>query len=196
MAEEKKTVFYRDRKKWREWLSDHFESEKEIWLVFPLKSSNEEGISYNDAVEEALCFGWIDGRTGTLDDKYLLRRFTPRRKGSSYSQPNIERLIEMDRQNLIHPDIRKSIKHIIRKRFVYPDDIIDALREDRQVWKNYRGFSEPYKRIRIAYIDAARKRPEQFKKRLNNFIKKTRENKLIMGYGGIDKYYRKQGDSK
>ena len=133
MAEEKKTVFYRDRKKWRKWLSDHFESEKEIWLVFPLKSSNEEGISYNDAVEEALCFGWIDGRTGTLDDKYLLRRFTPRRKGSSYSQPNIERLIEMDRQNLIHPEIRKSIMHVIRKRFVYTDDIIDALREDRQV---------------------------------------------------------------
>jgi len=50
-------------------------------------------------------------------------------------------------------------------------------------------LSEPYKRIRVAYIDAARKREGEFKKRLESFIKKTREGKIIVGYGGIDKYY-------
>ena len=55
--------------------------------------------------------------------------------------------------------------------------------------ENYEKLSEPYKRIRIAYIDAARKRPDEFKKRLESFIKKTRGGKLIVGFGGIDKYY-------
>lgn len=53
----------------------------------------------------------------------------------------------------------------------------------------YQNFSDSYKRIRVAYIDSARKRPEEFKKRLSNFIKKTKENKIITGYGGADKYY-------
>lgn len=57
-------------------------------------------------------------------------------------------------------------------------------------WSNYQTFSEPYKRIRVAYIDAARNRPDEFSKRLKHFLKKTRENKRIVGYGGIDKYYK------
>jgi hypothetical protein len=64
-------------------------------------------------------------------------------------------------------------------------DIIARLKEDKTVWNNYQLFSDTYKRIRIAYIEAARKRPEEFEKRLNNFINKTRENKRITGFGGI-----------
>ena len=71
----------------------------------------------------------------------------------------------------------------------FPNDIIDKMKEDETVWKNYQPFSEAYKRIRIAYIEAARKRPEEFEKRLNNFISKTKENKTIIGFGGIEKYY-------
>ena len=67
--------------------------------------------------------------------------------------------------------------------------IIDRLKEDKITWKNYQHFSDAYKRIRIAYIEAARKRPEEFEKRLNNFINKTKENKIITGFGGIGKYY-------
>ena len=81
-----------DRSEWRAWLSEHFETESEVWFVFPNLSANEPGVCYNDAVEEALCFGWIDGRAGTLDEAHHIRRFTPRRKGSPFSQPNIERL--------------------------------------------------------------------------------------------------------
>ncbi|MBR4761227.1 MAG: YdeI/OmpD-associated family protein [Clostridia bacterium] len=187
---EKKTVFCKDRNEWRDWLSKNFETENEIWFVFPSVKSGETGVSYNDAVEEALCFGWIDGRAGTLDNTHQLRRFTPRRKGSGYSQPNIERLINLDSKGLIHPKIRPSVEPIINKPFVFPNDILDAIRGDAVAWQNYQSFSKPYKRIRIAYIDAARKRPEEFKKRLASFIKKTRENKLIIGYGGIDKYYK------
>ena len=66
---------------------------------------------------------------------------------------------------------------------------VDEIKKDKTAWNNYIKFSEPYKRIRIAYIDSARKRPEEFAKRLTNFIQKTRDNKLISGFGGIDKYY-------
>ena len=178
-----------DRRQWRDWLAAHFESETEVWFVFPTVGSGEKGVSYNDAVEEALCFGWIDGRAGTLDATHQLRRFTPRRKGSGYSRPNIERLISLDRQGLIHPTVRPGVEELLRTPFVYPEDILDAIRQDGIAWANYQTFSEPYKRIRIAYIDAARKRPAEFEKRLASFIRKTRENKRITGYGGIDKYY-------
>ena len=114
----------------------------------------------------------------------------PRIKGSAYSQPNIERLIWLEAQGLIHPKIRESILPVIQTPFVFPEDILELLRQDEDVWEYYQSFSEPYKRIRIAYIEAARKRPEEFQKRLNSFIEKTRRNKLIMGYGGIEKYYR------
>ena len=188
---EKKIVYCHEREEWRRWLSIHFESESEVWFVFPNISSGERGVSYNDAVEEALCFGWIDGQAGRLDELHQLRRFTPRRKGSPYSQPNIERLILLDKEGLIHPKVRANseVEKAIRTPFLFPADILAEIRADEVAWANYQGFSESYKRIRVAYIDAARKRPEEFQKRLRNFIEKTRENKLIVGYGGVEKYY-------
>ena len=183
------TFYTSERAEWRKFLEDHFESSTEIWFVFPLKASGEKALSYNDAVEEALCFGWIDSTNRRIDELHRAQRFTPRRKGSPYSQPNIERLIWLDARGLIHPKIRESILPVIEAPFVFPPDILELLRQDETVWENYCRFSEPYRRIRIAYIEAARNRPEEFQKRLNSFLEKTRRNKLIMGYGGIKKYY-------
>ena len=179
----------KSREEWRSWLNDNFETKAEVWLVFPVKAANEEGVSYNDAVEEALCFGWIDGRAGTLDETHNLRRFTPRRPGSAYSQPNIERLRWLDAHGMIHPKIRPSVVEMIERPFVFPPDILEAIASNKAALENFLSFPEPYKRIRVAYIDAARKRPDEFRKRLASFIGKTAENKLIVGYGGVDKYY-------
>jgi len=179
-----------NRAEWRRWLSEHFRTESEVWFVFPTLASGQESISYNDAVEEALCFGWIDGRAGTLDSTHSLRRFTPRRKGSSYSRPNIERLIWLEEQGMIHPSVRDSVLPIINEPFVFPKDILSEIRKSPAAWENYQKFSEPYRRIRVAYIDAARSRPEEFSKRLSSFIEKTARAKIISGYGGIDKYYK------
>ena len=187
--DERKILFCTDRGEWRDWLEKHFEIESEVWFVFPSVASGEKGVSYNDAVEEALCFGWIDGRAGTLDERHQLRRFTPRRKGSTYSQPNIERLVFLDSQGLIHPTVRPTVERVIHAPFLFPEDILNAIRHDPLAWANYQTFSDSYKRIRVAYIDAARKRPAEFEKRLANFIEKTRLNKRIIGFGGIDKYY-------
>ena len=183
------TFYTSDRTEWRNWLSENFETKSEIWFVFPTIDSGESSVSYNDAVEEALCFGWIDGRAGTLDEKHGIRRFTPRRTGSGYSRPNIERLIWLDKQNMIHPKIRKTVLPIITKPYIFPKDIMEEIMRDPLTAENYSRFSPPYQRIRVAYIDAARKRPEEFEKRLRSFLAKTRQNKLITGYGGIEKYY-------
>lgn len=183
------TFYTGERSEWRAFLEARFETSQEIWFVFPMKASGEESLSYNDAVEEALCFGWIDSTNRKLDETHCIRRFTPRKPGSPYSQPNIERLIWLDAQGMIHPKIRESVLPVIRTPFVFPPDILEALRQDEVVWANYQMFSEPYKRIRVAYIEAARKRPEEFRKRLRSFVEKTRQGKRIMGYGGIEKYY-------
>lgn len=184
------TFYTSHREKWRAWLSANFDKEKEVWFVFPMKAAGEEALSYNDAVEEALCFGWIDGVIKHIDPTHRAQRFTPRRPGSPYSRPNIERLIWLEEQKLIHPSIRERVLSIIKAPYLFPEDIIAAIKRDEKAWEHYNSFAPSYKRIRVAYIDAARKRPEEFQKRLDSFIKKTRENKLIIGYGGIDKYYR------
>lgn len=183
------TFYTSDRSEWRAYLAAHFETASEIWFVFPMKESGENSLPYNDAVEEALCFGWIDSTIKHIDPLHRAQRFTPRRRGSPYSQPNIERLIWLDARGMIHPKVREGVLPIIRAPFVFPPDIIDAIRQDEAVWENYKRFSDSYKRIRVAYIEAARKRPDEFQKRLKYFMDKTRGNKLIMGYGGIDKYY-------
>lgn len=184
-----KTLDVKTRNEWRNWLQNNFNTEKEVWLVYAKKSTGEQRIQYNDAVEEALCFGWIDSVNKALDKDHAIQRFTPRQARSSYSQPNKERLKWLVQNNLIHPSFLKTVQEIISKEFVFPSDILDEIRKDETAWNNYIKFSEPYKRIRIAYIDSARKRPEEFTKRLTNFINKTRDNKLIPGFGGIDKYY-------
>ena len=180
-----------ERSEWRRFLSEHFETETEIGFVFPMKGSGEPSLSYNDAVEEALCFGWIDSTIRHVDPLHRVQRFTPRRKGSPYSRPNIERLIWLDARGLIHPKVRETVLPLIETPYEFPPDIIDAIRQDECAWAHYETFSDSYKRIRIAYIDDARKRPEEFEKRLKNFLDKTRQGKMIRGYGGIEKYYRK-----
>ena len=186
---EGKIVRAKNRDEWRKWLSEHFETETEVWFVFPSLASGEEGVIYNDAVEEALCFGWIDSTIKNLDPLHRIQRFTPRRKGSPYSRPNIERLIWLESQNMIHPKIRSAVLPIIKAPYVFPKDILDEIRKDRDAWKNYQQFSPSYQRLRVSYINDAQKRPEEFQKRLKNFISKTKEGKIIKGFGGVEKYY-------
>ena len=183
------TKYFTNRQDWRKWLEQNFEIRNDIWLEYPLKKTGKKRILYNDAVEEALCFGWIDSTVKSLNEETSIQRFCKRRKNSSFSQPNIERLKWLFENNFIHDSIRNDVLKIIQQEFIFPKDIIKELKSDKTVWDNYQNFSEPYKRIRIAYIDSARKRPEEFEKRLNNFIDKTKENKLIKGFGEIDKYY-------
>ena len=183
--------YFESREEWRKWLAGNFDTAPGVWFVFPCKSSGEKSVLYNDAVEEALCFEWIDSTVKSLDKAHKIQRFSPRNPKSTYSQANKERLKWLSANGMIHPVFEKKIRAVLSEPFVFPEDIIDKLREDENVWKNYRQFPETYKRIRIAYVEAARMRPEEFGKRLNHFIAKTRENRMITGFGGIEKYYSK-----
>lgn len=189
MTTENKIKYFENREDWRKWLTENFDTAREIWFVFPRKSSGRKSILYNDAVEEALCFEWIDSTVKSLDKEHKIQRFTPRNPKSTYSQANKERLKWLLENKRIHPRFEDKIQHVLSEPFTFPEDITDKLKEDKTVWENYQHFPEPYKRIRIAYIEAARKRPEEFEKRLNHFICKTKENKKITGFGGIEKYY-------
>lgn len=182
-------LYVTERKRWRKWLLENFKTKSEIWLTYPKKSTGKKRIEYNTAVEEALCFGWIDSTVKSLDQNHTIQKFTVRRKNSHFSQPNKERLKWVFKNGIIHPSIKENIKLILDKTYHFPSDIIDEIKKDNVAWKNYQPLSNSYKRIRVAYINSARKKPEEFKKRLNNFIKKTHENKMIRGFGGIDKYY-------
>ena len=85
-------LYVTNRKQWRTWLSKHHKTKKEIWLVYYKKASGKPRIPYNDAVEEALCYGWIDSTNKKIDDESRRSGYSPRRKGSPVSPMNKERI--------------------------------------------------------------------------------------------------------
>jgi len=181
------TLYVVTRKAWRAWLKKHYKTEKEIWLVYYRKQTGQPRIPYNEAVEEALCFGWIDSIIKTLDNERVVQRFSPRRPKSSYSQTNQERLRKLMAQGKVAKEVLASMETIPDKQFKVPSDIAQALQGNERAWENFQKFSEAYQRIRIAYIDSARRRPEEFRKRLRHFIVRTEKNKQF-GFG-IEDYF-------
>jgi uncharacterized protein YdeI (YjbR/CyaY-like superfamily) len=177
-----------DRRRWRAWLRKNYRTEKEIWLVYYKRTSGRPRIAYNDAVEEALCFGWIDSTVRKLDAQRFAQRFSPRRPRSPYSQANQERLRALIAAGQVMKDVLTTLGNLPGTTFVVPPDILRALQAEPEAWKNYQHFSESYRRIRVAFIDGARSRPAEFNKRLGYFIKMTAKNKQF-GFGGIEKYY-------
>lgn len=86
------TVRVRNRDEWRRWLARHHADRKEIWLIYYKKASGKTGVSYDESVEEALAYGWIDGSIKRIDEHTYAGRFTPRRANSNWSESNIARV--------------------------------------------------------------------------------------------------------
>ncbi|MFN8434841.1 MAG: YdeI/OmpD-associated family protein [Anaerolineales bacterium] len=182
------TLYVTTPKDWRTWLKQHYKSEAEIWLVYPKKATGKPRIEYNDAVEQALCFGWIDSIIKTLDDEHTVQRFSPRKPKAKYSQANIERLRTLVAEKKVIKEVADTLTEVLSAEFTIPPDILKAIQTNKDAWKNFQKFSDAYIRIRVAFIDAARKRPDEFKKRLKYFIEMSAKNKQI-GFGGIEKHY-------
>ena len=182
-----KKLYVTNRNDWRDWLQDHYKSETEIWLVYYRKETGKPRIPYNEAVEEVLCFGWIDSIIRNIDQDRYAQRFTPRKPGSYYSQTNKERLKKLIAQGKVMPEVLANLEDLDLDDFEYPEDIMAAIRENKQAWENFQRYSGSYKRIRIAYIDGARDRPGEYEKRLKHFIKMTEQDKQF-GFG-IEDYY-------
>ena len=177
------------RAEWRAWLRKNYRTAKAVWLVFRKKHTGRPRVAYNDAVEEALAFGWIDSVAKKIDEDRYAQRFTPRAPKSSFSESNIARLRAMAAKGKIMPEVLERVRPLLAaKPLRIAPDILAALKADPETWKNFRAFSEAYKRIRIGYLEGARDRPEQFEKRLRNLLKMTKQNRLI-GFGGIQKHY-------
>lgn len=183
----KDTFYPTNRAQWRAWLQAHYKSADEIWLVYYRKSTGLPSLPYGDAVEEALCFGWIDSIRKTLDRERYVQRFTLRKSQSGYSQPNIERLRVLIAADRVVPEVAASVRKMLAEPFVYSPDILAALQANKQAWTHFRRYPLPYQRIRIAFVEAARTRPEEFEKRMQHLIKMTAQNNQY-GYG-IEAFY-------
>jgi len=181
-----KILYVTDRKDWRAWLRKHQKSEADVWLVYYNKKSGKQRISYNDAVEEALCYGWIDSTVKNLDEDRYAQRFTPRKPTSGLSQMNKERIRRLIAQKKMTKAGLEAIAHVFdpekdkSETFVISFDILKPLKADKEAWRNFQKFPDSYKRIRIKYIETRRRHSqEMFERSLNHFIKMTAKNKRI-----------------
>jgi uncharacterized protein YdeI (YjbR/CyaY-like superfamily) len=182
------TLYVTTRAEWRAWLEQNHATAPEIWLVNPNQKSGRPRLAYSEAVQEALCFGWIDSTVKSIDSVTAAQRFTPRRKGSQLSMPNKFRIQALLEQGLMTEAGIQSVRRWLetdekgRLQVSFGDfhlapDIEDALRSNPEVWEHYQQFDEQYRRLRIAFIEEARSRPDFFRTRLNYFLKMTAKGK-------------------
>lgn len=182
-----RTFYAADRDAWRAWLQENYRSEKEVWLVYPRKETGRPRIPYGDAVEEALCFGWIDSTQKRLDDEHTAQRFSPRRPGVAYSQPNQERLRRLVAQGKVLPEVRESLGDLLDQPFQIAPDILRALKSNKAAWENLQRWPDSYLRIRVAFVESKRDDPAEFDKRLRNLVEKSEKGKQF-GYG-VEAFY-------
>lgn len=182
----RKTLYITKRSEWREWLLKNHSKEKEIWLIYYKKDSGKPRISYNDAVLEALCFGWIDSIVKKIDEEKFAQRFSPRKNTSVLSQLNLERIRELIKENKMTDAGLIALSHVYDPKkdkveeFSIPEGILKAIRKNKKAWENFQHLPESYRRIRISYIES-RKRHSigMYQSALSSFVKATEENKRI-----------------
>ncbi len=174
---------------WRAWLKKNHKTAKEIWLIYYKKDSGKPRIAYNDAVDEALCFGWIDSTVKAIDKHRYCQRYSPRRKGSPTSEMNKHRAMRMIREGRMTQAgleaLEGTLGHGARvyrgkihhtQPFKIPAFVAKALKKEGNAWKNFQKFPEAYRRIRVGWITGTRISPTR-KTRLDYFVKMTAQNK-------------------
>lgn len=160
----------------REWLMRNHHTETECWVVVKRGRPKDDGTFwYIDAVEEALCFGWIDSTTKRMNDNRTAQKLCPRKAGSNWSELNKERCRRMERLGLMTDAGRAVLPDMSDRGFQIDGEILQALQSDLVVWDNFCQLPDLYRRIRIDTIQINKKRrPEMFKSRLDKFIQNTR----------------------
>lgn len=166
----------KNRNELREWLIQNHNIEKECWIVVKRGIPKDEGVFwYLDAVEEALCFGWIDSTTKKISDTETAQRLSPRRRRSPWTELNKERCRRMEKLGLMTPAGRAVFPDMTVDGFVIDKEIIEELQREPQIWANFQKFPPLYQRIRVDTIQTNKKNAEVFKNRLEKLIKNTRE---------------------
>jgi uncharacterized protein YdeI (YjbR/CyaY-like superfamily) len=175
------TTFYaRDRAAWRAWLAANGQAAREIWLIFYKKHTGTPCVSYDEAVEEALCFGWIDGLIKRLDDDRYAQRFTPRKPGSSWLESNKVRVRKMIAEGRMAPAGLATVTFPLdpaedapaaRAEPALSADLLARLQADEVAWASFNRLPPLHRRQYAGWImDAAR--PETRQRRLEEAISK------------------------
>lgn len=164
---------------WRSWLRRNHLSSQGIWLIFRRKNSGSMSLSYDEAMDEALAYGWIDSMIRKLDDRRYARKFTPRRPGSIWSRPNIERVNRLCRERRmtkwgLNAFERRTSDISLLEKFkaepiTIPGDLLEALKKNRRAWTNFEQFARSYRRRYLMWISAA-KRPDTRRKRIDEAV--------------------------
>lgn len=174
---------------WRQWLSDNHDKASEIWLVYYKKHTGKTSISYVESVEEAICFGWIDGKKRSIDDQKYAHRFSPRRAKSKWTALNIKRAKALIEQGRMHDAGLNSFNQRVeytdefldlrnQPEATLPEDIEDALKANKKAWQNFKALAPGYKKQYILWLTTARK-PETRAKRLEEALRLLAENKKL-----------------
>ncbi|MBI5636486.1 MAG: YdeI/OmpD-associated family protein [Nitrospinae bacterium] len=179
-----KTIHAKNRNQWRLWLQKNHTSKEGVWLIYYKKHTRKPSIPYGDAVEEAICFGWIDGQIKKIDDDKYMQRYSPRTSKSIWSVVNVERAKEMIEQGKmtecglkIYKEGVKSKKRVpSSKRFSVPSYLKRALFENKKAWDNFQRFAPSAKLAYVYWVTTAKK-AETRQKRIEETIRLLAQNK-------------------
>ena len=190
--ETKKMLYVTSRKKWRAWLEKNYDSEKVVWLIFYKRHTGKPVIPYDEAVEEAVCFGWIDSIIKKIDEEKFVRKFTPRTDKSKWSELNKKRAQKMINEGRmtgvglskidvpLTVDKKKAAPKLPKEEPVIPLDLKKALKASQMAWENFNNFAPSYQRLYVGWISSA-KRDETRKKRIREAVTLAEKNiKTIM----------------
>ena len=169
------SILVTDRAGFREWLEENHDKAKECYVPV-CRTPGHEALEYLDAVEEALCFGWIDSTHIATGEHYYVQRFSPRRKGSRFTYLNRARCKRLEELGLM----TKAGRRVIPKgKFVIDEDLLEIIRKDRKAKAAIKTFPELYVLVRLDNIMACRSEPELFRMRLDRFMESTRQGKMF-----------------
>lgn len=180
-------LYFSNREDWRAWLEENHSVSEGIWLVYYKKGSGKPRIKYNDAVEEALCFGWIDSKIRRVNDDYYIQHFTPRRKRSVWSKYNLERVESLIERGLMHSSgLEKYREAVENPSLVYdnktdgepviPADLETEFLKNKTALNNFLNFPESARRMYIAWLNNA-KRSETRNRRILRILDFSEQNK-------------------
>ena len=170
------TLDVRTRSAWRAWLKKHHRSAAEIWLVFHKQHTGTPCLGYEDSIEEALCFGWVDSLVRRLDDARFARKFTPRKPDSAWSPSNRRRYASLEKRGLLEeagranaPGAKVAIPPPRRAWTTVPKYMEQALKANGAAWRNFEQLAPGYRRKYIGWVDSA-KREETKQRRLREAV--------------------------
>ncbi|MFC6734488.1 YdeI family protein [Haladaptatus sp. DYSN1] len=173
-------IFFASRNEFRAWLEEHHDTATELWVGYYKVDAERSGIEYGESVEEALCFGWIDGLVKGIDDETYTRRFTPRNPDSKWSKANTERveaMIEAGKMTSTGMELVEAAKKSGEWAAAYrladdhetPAELEAALRENETAWENFQNFSNTDQHAFIAAVEEA-KTDETRQKRIKRTV--------------------------